>query len=126
MLRRMIDHALRMAEDVTAQLHLCCGTSFRFPGSPYWNNTMPTRFLFASLAFAGSVVFTPALSQVKGPEISPNMIGNVSRQLMKEMKPLDKPLHIKICIFDILGKAGPVFNVAPRHCTGSTQVECVC
>jgi len=73
---------------------------------------MPTRILIASMALACAVVFTPAHSQVKGPEIPPNLIGNVSRQLMKEMKPLDKPLHIKICIFDILGKAGPVFSIA--------------
>ncbi|WP_335618481.1 putative solute-binding protein [Limnobacter sp.] len=103
----MIDHAPRMADDVTAQLHLCCSTF-----SLHWNTAMLTRFLLASLAFVGTAASTPALSQVKGPEIPPNLIGNVSRQLMKEMKPLDKPLHIKICIFDILGKAGPVFSVA--------------
>ncbi|MFN7504123.1 MAG: hypothetical protein ACK5Q1_01015, partial [Limnobacter sp.] len=72
---------------------------------------MLIRLLCALLAFIGTLVFSPAYSQVKGAEIPPNMIGNVSRQLMKEMKPLDKPLHIKICIFDILGKAGPVFSV---------------
>ena len=49
---------------------------------------MPTRILIASMALACAVVSTPAHSQVKGPEIPPNLIGNVSRQLMKEMKPL--------------------------------------
>ncbi|HAV73474.1 MAG TPA: hypothetical protein DCX50_00695 [Limnobacter sp.] len=77
MLRRMIDHAPRMADDVTAQLHLCCSTF-----SLHWNTAMLTRFLLASLAFVGTAASTPALSQVKGPEIPPNLIGNVSRQLM--------------------------------------------
>lgn len=46
------------------------------------------------------------------PKMPPGLIGNVSDQLMKEMKPLDKPLHIKICLFDIMGKAGPVHGIA--------------
>ena len=44
--------------------------------------------------------------------VPPGLVGQVSRQLMNEMKPLDKPLHLKICIFDILGKAGPVYSIA--------------
>lgn len=73
---------------------------------------MLTRFLPVLLVLASMCAATQAYAQVKGPEIPPNLIGNVSRQLMKEMKPLEKPLHIKICIFDILGKAGPVFSIA--------------
>lgn len=39
-------------------------------------------------------------------------ISGISQQLMKEVKPLKKPLHLKICIFDILGRSGPVFSIA--------------
>lgn len=46
------------------------------------------------------------------PKVPPGLIGSVSDQLMKEMKPLEKPLHVKICIFDIMGRAGPVFGIA--------------
>jgi hypothetical protein len=35
-----------------------------------------------------------------------------AEQLMKEVKPLDKPLHVKVCLFDPLGKVGPVYNLA--------------
>jgi len=74
---------------------------------------MPTRFAhICTLLLSGFLATTPVLAQVKGAEVPPGLVGNVSRQLMKEMKPLDKPLHIKICIFDILGKAGPVFSIA--------------
>ena len=62
---------------------------------------MLVRFLPVSLVLASLFAVSQAQAQVKGPEIPPNLIGDVSRQLMKEMKPLDKPLHIKICIFDI-------------------------
>lgn len=46
------------------------------------------------------------------PKMPAGLIGGVSAQLMKEMKPLDKPLHVKVCIFDIMGRSGPVFTVA--------------
>ncbi|HEX5485387.1 MAG TPA: putative solute-binding protein [Limnobacter sp.] len=57
--------------------------------------------------FAG-IASTSAYSQtLQMPDIS-----GISQQLMKEVKPLKKPLHIKICIFDILGRSGPVFSIA--------------
>ncbi len=64
-----------------------------------------------------SVLTILCLSPVSGTtqealSIPQGLVGQVSRQLMNEMKPLDKPLHLKICIFDILGKAGPVYSIA--------------
>jgi hypothetical protein len=56
---------------------------------------------------------SPKLGMAQEPlTVPPGLVGQVSRQLMHEMKPLDKPLHLKICIFDILGKAGPVYSIA--------------
>ncbi len=39
-------------------------------------------------------------------------ISQASRELMKEMPPLEKPLHVKICLFDLLGRGGPVYSIA--------------
>lgn len=63
---------------------------------------------FATLALLAP--FHEALAQ--DVAIPSNLVGSVSNELMKEMKPLDKPLHVKVCIFDLLGKAGPVHGLA--------------
>lgn len=39
-------------------------------------------------------------------------ISAVASELMKEVPPLDKPFHLKICIFDLMGRNGPVFSIA--------------
>jgi hypothetical protein len=39
-------------------------------------------------------------------------ITSVANQLIKEVPPLEKPFHLKICIFDLLGRSGPVFSIA--------------
>ncbi|HEX4878450.1 MAG TPA: putative solute-binding protein [Limnobacter sp.] len=39
-------------------------------------------------------------------------ISSVANELMKEVPPLEKPFHLKICIFDIMGRNGPVFSIA--------------
>jgi len=49
------------------------------------------------------------------PQAQAQSFGDTSQfaeQLMKEVKPLDKPLHVKVCLFDPLGKVGPVYNLA--------------
>lgn len=46
------------------------------------------------------------------PKMPAGLIPSVSSQLMKDVKPLEKPLHIKVCLFDILGRAGPVYGIA--------------
>lgn len=69
-----------------------------------------SRTLAASLI--PFVLFQPAAQAQDIPKMPAGMMGKVSDQLMKEMKPLDKPLHIKICVFDIMGRAGPVFGIA--------------
>jgi len=40
---------------------------------------MLTRLFAVLLALASTFASAPVLSQVKGPEIPPNLIGNVSR-----------------------------------------------
>ncbi|MDH4395375.1 MAG: DUF6091 family protein [Limnobacter sp.] len=71
------------------------------------------------LKFLGALVTValPSLLPVQNAfaqdvAIPSNLVGSVSNQLMQEMKPLDKPLHVKVCIFDLLGKAGPVHGLA--------------
>lgn len=44
--------------------------------------------------------------------VPPALVQGISNELMKEIPPLDKPLHVKVCIFDILGRAGPVYGIA--------------
>ncbi|HEX4843641.1 MAG TPA: putative solute-binding protein [Limnobacter sp.] len=57
-------------------------------------------------------VFAPMVWSQDLPKLPPGMMSSLSDQLMKEMKPLDKPLHVKVCIFDIMGRAGPVYGIA--------------
>ncbi|HEX4878229.1 MAG TPA: putative solute-binding protein [Limnobacter sp.] len=67
-----------------------------------------------ALAALALLCATPSMSAFAQdlPKAPPGLIGNLSEQLMKEMKPLEKPLHVKVCIFDIMGRAGPVFGIA--------------
>ncbi|MCQ8895011.1 DUF6091 family protein [Limnobacter humi] len=75
-------------------------------------NRLIHRAVFAALCLCALATGgTPSHAQ-DIPKMPPGMIGSVSDQLMKEMKPLAKPLYVKICIFDILGKSGPVYSIA--------------
>ncbi len=58
---------------------------------------------------AASLMHNPALAQGKTPTLDANQL---VEQLLKEVPPLDKPLKLKICLFDPLGKVGPVHSLA--------------
>lgn len=67
----------------------------------------------AGLTLAASLGLWSAFAASQSPPKVPDgLVSSLSAQLMKEMKPLEKPLHIKICLFDIMGKAGPVYGIA--------------
>lgn len=72
--------------------------------------TFINNFTFGA-AVAGCLAITAVMAQ-DVPKVPPGMVTNLSNQLLKEMKPLDKPLHVKVCLFDIMGRAGPVYGIA--------------
>lgn len=70
------------------------------------NTALRSTLLAASVA--GAAVAQPAVA-----EGLPIGVGSyISHKLMKEVTPLEKPLHVKVCIFDILGRSGPVYGIA--------------
>lgn len=69
------------------------------------------KFKALVLGVALGASFNSATAQ-EIPKVPPGMVTQLSNQLLKEMPPLEKPLHVKVCLFDIMGRAGPVYGIA--------------
>jgi hypothetical protein len=72
----------------------------------------PDRGRLSCWLASALVLLAPHLAghaQVQMPAMN---TAQLAEQLLKEMPPLDKPLNVKICLFDPLGKVGPVYSLA--------------